>query len=317
MVMRRRRIQARKCVQFITGSLAIPVLLGAIWLLAHHVVENEPANAAEKAASREKTARTRTAHKPTLSKPQPSNYAVIAQRNLFQPLVAPKAKVTQPSIKRDRLVQPPSPNPSRDVQPSSPNVPPMAPFFPMPMSEATSNPASDRIAVVGAVRVGDDLYVLIEDVAKGETRYVRAGESAFGYTVKSADVDNAVLARDGKTFTVALGENKSNSPIRLTTDTGRTPSAPGVSSGSNGQPPANATQNDGGGMPDFANMTGEQRRQWFDQLRQSLQNMPPEQQEQMRQQIREYMRGMGGFGGPPPPGFGGQGGFGGAGSGGG
>ncbi len=295
--MRRRRIKTRKCVQLITGGLVIPVLLGAIGLLVHHVVEDEPANAAEKAGSREKTARTRTANKPTLSKPQPTNYAVIAQRNLFQPFVAPKAKVTQPSVKRDRLVQPSSPNPNRDVQPSSPNMPPMSPFFSMPSGEAASNPASDRIAVVGAVRVGDDLYVLVEDVTKGETRYVRAGESAFGYTVKSADVDNAVLVRDGKTFVVALGENKPGIPIRSTADTGRTPPAPGISSGSNGQPPANATQNNSGGMPDFANMTGEQRRQWFDQLRQSLQDMPPEQQEQVRQQIREYMRGMGGFGG--------------------
>ena len=314
--MRRRRIQTRKCVQFITGGLAIPVLLGAIWLLVHHVVENEPANAAEKAESREKTARTRTTNKPTLGKPQSTNYTVIAQRNLFQPLVAPKAKVTQTSVKRDRLVQPSSPNLNRDVQPSFPNVPSMSPFFSMPSGEATSNPASDRIAVVGAVRVSDDLYVLVEDVTKGETRYVRAGESVFGYTVKSADVDNAVLVRDGKTFVVALGENKPGIPIRSTADTSRTPPATGVPSGSNGQSPANTTQNDGGGMPNFANMTGEQRRQWFDQLRQSLQNMSPEQQEQMRQQMREYMRGLGGFGGPPPPGFGGPGSFGGAGSGG-
>lgn len=305
--MRGRRIQTRQCVQFITGSLVIPVLLGAIWLLVHYVVENEPANAAEKAESRDKTTRTRTVNKPTLSKPQPTNYAVIAQRNLFQPLVAPKAKVTQPSAKGDRLVQPSSPNPNQGIQTSSSNVPPMFSFFPMPSGEATSNPSSDRIAVVGAVRVGDDLYVLVEDAAKGETRYIRAGESAFGYTVKSADVDNAVLVRDGQTFMVALGENKPGMPIHSTADAGRTPPATSASSGSNGQPPANATQNDGGRMPDFASMTGEQRRQWFDQLRQSLQNMPPEQQEQMRQQMREYMRNFGGFGGPPP-GFGGVGG---------
>ncbi|MCS6860208.1 MAG: hypothetical protein NZT92_07805 [Abditibacteriales bacterium] len=289
--MRRRRIQARRCMQLIAGSLLIPVLLGAIWLVVHHLVENEPANAAEKTESGERTARARTAHKPTLSKPQSTHYTVIAQRNLFQPLVAPKAKVTQPSAQRDRPVQPLSSSPNQGVQTSPSNVPPMFSFLPMPPSEAASNPASDRIAVVGAVRVGDDLYVLVEDVARGETRYVRAGESAFGYTVQSADADNAALARGGRTFVVALGENKPSAPMRSTADAGRTPPL------SSGQPSVNPAPSNSGGLPDFASMTGEQRRQWFDQWRQSLQNLPPEQQEQMRQQMREYMRNIGGFGG--------------------
>jgi hypothetical protein len=157
---------------------------------------------------------------------------------------------------------------------------------------------------VGTVTAGNETFVLVEDVAKGETRQVRAGESVFGYTVRAAGVDDAVLERDGRTYKVAMGEGKANVPIRSAmAGRGFNPAvgAPNM----NGAAFPLASPAMPGGIPDLANMSSDQRRQWFDQWRNSLGNMSPEQQEQARQQMRDYWRQQAGGGGG---GFGGSGG---------
>ncbi len=290
----RRRVNKRS--QWILG-IFVPVLFVSTAAYIYHVIAGSPAKAAEKPAARAKTTRARsTAGKPA-EKAKPSGYTIIAQRNLFQPLIAPPKVTTPPPPKP----QPPSP------PANIPNV-----FMPPPMPDASlaaHSPAMDKIAVVGSVRVGDELYVLVEDLAKGDTRYVKAGESAFGYTVKAAGIDDATLERDGQTFTVAMGEGKVGAPVRAGAGgfiPGRTFTPVGA------PPPPGAPMANpafpGGGIPDLANMSSDQRRQWFEQWRQSFQNMSPEQQEQARQQMRDYWRqraeqgGFSGFGGGGPGG---------------
>jgi hypothetical protein len=284
----RRRVNKRS--QLILG-IFVPVLLVGTAAYIYHVIAGSPVKAAEKPAARAKTTRARSATGKPAAKAKPSGYTVIAQRNLFQPLIAPPKVTTPPPPKP----QPPSP------PVNIPNV-----FAPPPMPDASlaaHSPAMDKIAVVGSVRVGDELYVLVEDLAKGDTRYVKAGDSAFGYTVKAASIDDATLERDGQTYKVAMGEGKVGAPVRAGAGMGRTFTPMGGPMPPPGAPPMANPAFPGGGIPDLANMSSDQRRQWFDQWRQSFQNMSPEQQEQARQQMRDYWRqrsdqgGLGGSGG--------------------
>jgi uncharacterized membrane protein YkoI len=118
---------------------------------------------------------------------------LIARRNLFRPLVAPKAE-TPPRA------APPSSNP----RPTFPSTP-----FPTPRPMVTQNAAQNQVAVVGTVRIGKDTFALVEDLTRGESRLVREGESAFGYRVARVNDETATLERDGDTLHLALGENKS------------------------------------------------------------------------------------------------------------
>lgn len=276
-------------------GIFVPVLFVGTAAYVYYVIAGSPVKAAEKPAARTKTASARSKASKTVGKSQPksSGYTVIAQRNLFQPLVAPPPKATTPP--------PPKASPSPPPPVNIPNF-----FTPPPMPDASiaaHSPAMDKITVVGSVQVGNELYVLVEDLAKGETRYVKAGESAFGYTVKAASIDDATLERDGQTYKVAMGEGKVGTPVRA----GAGGFVPGRTFTPTGAPLPGAPMANpafpGGGIPDLANMSSEQRRQWFEQWRQSFQNMTPEQQEQARQQMREYWRqraeqgGLGGLGG--------------------
>jgi hypothetical protein len=187
--------------------LLVPALLTVTLFYIHRVIAGETAGTSDRAEAGEKTTRARTANKPTSSQPQPNNYAVIARRNLFRPLIAPK--VRQEPLKP--LPMPLSPPPMSP--PPSPPTPPPA---------ETHNVAEVRIAVVGAVQVGSEWYALVEDLTTGEARFVREGESAFGYNVKAVGADNAVLERDGQTLTVTMGENKVAAPIHSAAGTERT-----------------------------------------------------------------------------------------------
>ncbi|MCS6862827.1 MAG: hypothetical protein NZT92_21190, partial [Abditibacteriales bacterium] len=203
--MMRRRVNKRS--PWILGMVVSVLFVGTAAYI-YHVIAGAPVKAAERPGARVKAARARAATRKPTSKPSSpsSSYTIIARRNLFQPLIAPPPKVK---------VTPPLPPKVNTPPPPPANIPNF--FMPPPMPDASiaaHSPAMDRITVVGSVRVGDELYVLVEDLAKGETRYVKAGESAFGYTVKAANVDDATLERDGQTFKVAMGEGKVSTPIR-------------------------------------------------------------------------------------------------------
>ncbi len=148
-------------------------------------------------------------NKPAPGQPQRSHYAVVAERNLFRPLIAPKERQNSPKLPASLL--PFTPESSQPPQPPSPP----------PLPEETHNPANDGVAVVGSVKVGDEWHALVEEAATGKTCFVRVGESAFGYTVEAVGMDNAVLERDGQTFTVAVGENKVNTPLRSVSGTSK------------------------------------------------------------------------------------------------
>lgn len=125
--------------------------------------------------------------------PQPKN-ELIARRNLFRPLIEPKVETPPPA--------PPAAPPS-NPRPTFPSTP-----FPTPRPMVTQNVAQNTVAVVGTVRIGKDTYALVEDLARGESRLVREGETVFGYRVARVNDETATLERDGDTLHLALGENK-------------------------------------------------------------------------------------------------------------
>lgn len=159
-----------------------------------------------------------------VAKPKLDN-ELIAQRNLFQPLVETKAETPPPPAKP--VVQPnPVPRPL-------PAPPPMPAFRPT----QTQNPPQPQVAVVGSFKVNNERFALVEDLTKGESRMVGEGESAFGYRVARINDETVTLERDGDTLHLALGENKPQRGARLAG--GMMPTAGGASQAALAQLPPN------------------------------------------------------------------------------
>jgi hypothetical protein len=245
-------------IQFVVLSVCIAALLAATSFCLHRMTTAESKASEQVALRKQPRIQRLSTSKPATAKPSPSGYTVIAQRDLFQRLIAPKAIASSTSSLL-KLSEPVS-------MPTFPTLP-VAPSQMLSLAEMR-NPILDKISVVGTVQVGNDWFALMEDVGKGETRTVRAGESAFGYTVKSVNADGAVLEREGKTFTVVLGENKAATPIRLQPGTLRTLNS------TNSPPPAGGTPasmtlpvdslNFSGNIPNLSNVSSEERQQTFE-----------------------------------------------------
>ncbi|MCS6861308.1 MAG: hypothetical protein NZT92_13410 [Abditibacteriales bacterium] len=137
---------------------------------------------------------------------------IISRRNIFRPLIAPKK--VRPSVQRviQRYIPP------TNVKPLPPLIPPMpVQRAPQVKAPAPSQPPASPIngvAVVGTVNVNGVMHGVIEDITRHETRFIRVGEEAFGFRLKQIDDERAVLERDGKTFTLNLGANKEDKPVR-------------------------------------------------------------------------------------------------------
>lgn len=124
----------------------------------------------------------------------PSDYAAIGKRNLFQPLTSARDD-EKPVVVEEAA--------ARVETPAAASAEPR-----------TRTPLDDRVAVVGAVHFDGIRHAVMEDFGRGETRFVRVGDSAFGYRLARIEDAHATLERDGKTFRLALGDNKPERGVR-------------------------------------------------------------------------------------------------------
>jgi len=76
------------------------------------------------------------------------------------------------------------------------------------------SPESDRVTVIGGVRIGDEDFAIVENFGVGETLQVPVGGTAFGYRVVRVEDRTAVLEREGQQFTLELGAYKPESRRR-------------------------------------------------------------------------------------------------------
>jgi hypothetical protein len=151
------------------------------------------------------------------TRPSPSaddsteDFQIISRRNIFRPLIEPKKVKMQRSMQR---YMPPA-----NIKPLPPLIPPMpiqrAPQMKTPVPPQPPASPTNGIAVVGTVNVNGVMHGVVEDTIRHETRFIRVGEEAFGFRLKQIDDERAVLERDGKTFTLNLGANKEDQPVRL------------------------------------------------------------------------------------------------------
>ena len=135
----------------------------------------------------------------------PPRLAVAGQpaiRELFSPLVAPKAK------KGDRTTaMPPStlkppvlnlPKPQAVVVPKPPTtVTPPAP-------PASTGPTVSDVQMLGMVQLDNETRVLLKRSSTGESRYFTKGEDAFGFKVEEIKETEVSLSRLGKTDKVVM-----------------------------------------------------------------------------------------------------------------
>jgi len=142
------------------------------------------------------------------SSPARGAYSVIAERNLFRPLVAGASPSQLPSAE----VKKPSAG-SSGPKPNVPALPPQsgrgAPGGP---PSGGGGDSKKTVAFTGVVETPDGKQALLENLQTKETRFVKQGESAFGCRVVSIGPQVVSLEKDGSQFTLSIGENKSEAP---------------------------------------------------------------------------------------------------------
>jgi hypothetical protein len=192
--------------EWVAYSLFIGILIVVAFDL-YHIVVKDVAEAADRTEALEPDPPAWVATRPAAAAPRPSqrrDYTPIVRRNLFQPLIAPcattAARPVKPAPAQARV-------PSAGLQVTLP---------PRLTDEPVHDPVRDQIAVVGSLQIENEWYALIEDLVSKDTGFVRVGESAFDYTLKAATADGVVLERDGRTFTMTIGENKVIAPVKWT-----------------------------------------------------------------------------------------------------
>jgi len=120
------------------------------------------------------------------------DYAVIPQRNLFQPSEVRTAAPAAP--------------PSAPPQVSKPVPAPDAPFpYRPPFSRGVSRPP---LACTGIVEIGGDQYALLEHTGLGLSQYTRVGGVAFDCAVLDISDRAAMLDFEGDLFTLRIGDYK-------------------------------------------------------------------------------------------------------------
>jgi len=120
------------------------------------------------------------------------DYASIPQHHLFRPLVTQQEPVVSEGASHSAApASAPVVSDLVSVDDSALNLP--------------HTPLTESITVVGVVGVNGIWKVLVEDYGSGETRFVREGETAFGYRVQGIFSDGAILERDSQEFVLILG----------------------------------------------------------------------------------------------------------------
>jgi len=150
-------------------------------------------------------------------------YEIIVERNLFRPVTA--ASLAQSG--------------SGGASGPPKTAPQSAPLPPMPVAPTGNiDEVKKNIAFTGAVELPDGQQALLENLQSKETKFVRQGESAFGYRVMTISSQLVVLEKNGLQFTLTMGENKPDAPAAGAPKPGGQPGQPGQpgQGGPEGQP---------------------------------------------------------------------------------
>ncbi|MCC7491958.1 MAG: hypothetical protein IT204_06405 [Fimbriimonadaceae bacterium] len=206
----------------------------------------------------------------------PTEYRVISQRRLFEPLIRVQSKA--PAQQVGQL--PPVPRVTAPAQtPAKPasSKPPATARPPESNRGGSSTPATlpaPPLAVTGLMAWGDGYRVVVENTELKYTRVAKVGDEVWGYRITEVSEDTREVKVDrpslpgGQTATLKLGEGKKvETPQAGGDQSGQkppeasaTPSAPQPQPGSGGY---------SGGMSRFGGfdprrLTPEQRARWDD-----------------------------------------------------
>lgn len=244
------------------------------------------------------------------------DYRFIAERNIFQPVQTKELPSPRPS--RPTVSTRPS-RPSASSSPRELGAPPPLPPAPPPLPAASpptgltptglaSRPAN--LTTTSIVRLGDETFVLLENLQTRDTAWVRLGESAFGYQVVKAG-DNYVEVRQGDVaYRITLGEGKQERKILAAggAPAGVGPLRPGAPVPPGGFPPGPSPAGFGGQenrdrerggrrssgewmtrvierwnqLPDFV------RNRILERIRENWNQLTPEQQKQIREAAQNF-----------------------------
>ncbi|MBM3471876.1 MAG: hypothetical protein FJX75_01220 [Armatimonadetes bacterium] len=160
-----------------------------------------------------------------------ADYARVAQRDLFRPLVrAPKAAEGGSGEGTPKAgAQKPNPGPSGPGPTGGPPKP--------------ADPLAD-LALTGVVQVGGRLQVLIEKLSTRTGRYVALHEEFEGFRVVLIGENSAVLDRGGKQFTLLMGSKQLPDQAAAAPAGGAAATGPTVASGAS---PGGSDRPGGGG----------------------------------------------------------------------
>jgi len=166
------------------------------------------------------------------------DYAAIAQRDLFRPLVAaPKSA----GGGGGESAAPAGDSPAKPVPRPEGAPPPGGP-------PAPADPMAD-LALTGVVQVGDRLQVLIERISARTGRYVALHEEYEGFRVVLIGPSSAVLERNGKQYTLTMGGRQlAEAPPTAATPAPKPPDPSEPAGGSRAGGPVGLP---GGGMAGF------------------------------------------------------------------
>jgi len=127
------------------------------------------------------------------------SYTVIAERNIFRPLVVapkgPQGAPAPPSTKANEGGggKPGAPPPGNPKGPGGPPRPP--------------DPLAD-LALTGVIGIGGQLQALIERISTRLGRYLAIGEEIDGFHLKSIQPTSVVLVKQGKEYTLRMGDKE-------------------------------------------------------------------------------------------------------------
>ncbi|HIE50673.1 MAG TPA: hypothetical protein EYP85_02850 [Armatimonadetes bacterium] len=168
-------------------------------------------------------------HLPTAE--ERAQYAIIAQRNVFEPLLyrpprvsgGSKARFTPPRI---------PPVPPVETTPQAPE----RPTTPSATSASPTPPPKSKVTVTGLLRFRGQWHVLLENLDTHETGLATVGEVRFGYLVRGIRFaqGEVVLERSGELLRLSLGALKEEQPLvaRRPREEGKEPAKSGLPSGS-------------------------------------------------------------------------------------
>jgi hypothetical protein len=156
-----------------------------------------------------KTSTPAKAKKNTITAKPVDACVLIAQRNIFKPLVS-----SGPAV----------PGGNKPIPPITLGVIPSMPGGPGGMrGPGGPDQGKSKIAFTGIVQTPEGVMALLENTATNETKYVRVGDNAFGASVTEVSPSAVTIISEGQPVRLALGDNKISTPPPAATP----PGAPG------------------------------------------------------------------------------------------